>query len=335
MRCLILAAMLLLIAAPVINGATHIIGYGDTLWDLSIHYYGTPDLWVNILNANEHVEDQYSLIPGQVLLIPGISRGMVYTSGSSTSTIGYYNASAEALLSRLQIETAGMVAVNPVVPLGYVLTVNAEEEGFYRNEVAIPGDLLEIDLGADAGVVTGNVYHILEPGEFVDNPETGRELGQVMRVAGVCRVIGTTPSTSIVKLEHAYIPIVENDLIVPYRAAEDIIVNNVPVISELEVNVLAFRNKELLDAYTFNVIYLDCGTNDGVSPGDVFSAYKYGRTMYAPGGRRVIETADIPIADVVILSTELTTCAALVALSRTANLIQPGDALHLASSQLD
>jgi len=101
------------------------------------------------------------------------------------------------------------------------------------------------------------------------------------------------------------------------------------------VNVLAFRNPELLDAYTFNVIYLDCGTSDGVSPGDVFSAYKYGRTMYAPGDRRIIETADIPIADVVILAVEPTTCAALITLSRTANLIQPGDALHLSSSQLD
>jgi hypothetical protein len=335
MRWIVLSLVSMLLAAPVLNGATYVVGYGDTLWDLSIHYYGTPYHWEDILYANEHVVDQYHLMPGQVLIIPGIVSSSVYSTSTFSNVFGYYNASAEPLLSRLQLETAGFVASQPVVPLGYVLITNVEESDQYFRELAIHGDVIEIDLGASEGYSENDVFHILSAsGEWVKDPNTGMELGQVMRVAGVCRIIGVTPATSIALVEHAYRPIYEGDLIVPYDAAANIVVDNYPDVDGLTTNILAFRDDEIMNAYTFNVVYMTRGSNDGLNAGDVFTAYNYGENMYTPGGENVT-TADLPIADVVILDTGIATCTALVTMNRTDDLIAVGDMLHLTHSQLD
>ncbi len=334
MRWIGLSVISMLLVAPVLDGATYVVGYGDTLWDLSIHYYGTPYHWEDILYANEHVVDQYHLMPGQVLLIPGIASTSVYSTDTFSNIFGYYNASAEPLLSRLQIETAGRVATEPVGSLGYVLITNVEEVDDYYRDNAIHGDLIEISLGASQGYAEGDVFHILSTDEYVSNPETGREIGQVIRVAGVCRIIGTTPSTSIALVEHAYLPIYPEDLIVPYTPAANVVVNNYPDVTDLTAYVLAFRDDDIVTAYTFNVIYMNRGSVDGINLGDVFTAYNYGVNMYTPGGQNV-NTADIPIADVVILDTGTSTCTALVTSNRTDDMIQVGDLLHLTRSQLN
>ena len=152
MRWIVLSVISMLLVAPVLNGATYVVGYGDTLWDLSIHYYGTPDYWEDILYANEHVVDQYHLMPGQVLLIPGIASTSVYATDTFSNMFGYYNASAEPLLSRLQLETAGSVATEPTASLGYVLITNVEEVDDYYRDNAIHGDLIEISLGVKESV---------------------------------------------------------------------------------------------------------------------------------------------------------------------------------------
>jgi hypothetical protein len=334
MRWIVLSVVSMLLVAPVLNGATYVVGYGDTLWDLSIHYYGTPYHWEDILYANEHVVDQYHLMPGQVLLIPGIATTSTYSTDTFSNVFGYYNASAEPLLSRIQIETAGSVATEPVVPLGYVLLTNVEEADDYYREIAIHGDMIEIDLGASEGYSEGDLFHILSPNEYVLDPETGREIGQVIRVAGVCRIVGTTLSTSIALIEHSYKPICPDDLIVPYTPAANVVVNNYPAASDLTAYVLAFRDKEMINAYTFNVIYLNRGSADGLNTGDVFTAYNYGENILTPDGQN-INTADLPVADVVILATGTSTSTALITMNRTDDLILVGDRLHLTRSQLN
>jgi hypothetical protein len=334
MRWIILSFVSMLVAAPVLNGATYVVGYGDTLWDLSIHYYGTPYHWEDILAANEHVVDQYHLMPGQVLLIPGILGSTSYSAASFSNVIGYYNASAEPLISRLQLETAGSVATTPVDPLGYVLITNVEETEEYFREFAVHGDLIEIDLGANEGYVENQVFQVLSPGEYVKDPDTGREIGRVMRVAGICRIIGTTPATSVALVEHSYLPIVDGDYVVPYVPASIVLVNNYPEVQGITTRVLAFREDWIPEAYTFNVIYLNKGYTDGLSPGDVFTAFNYGTEVMNPESER-IETADIPVADVVVLTTNASTCSALVTMDRSDDLIEVGDMLHLTRSQID
>ena len=329
--------LMMALVAAASQAGVYEVGYGDTLWDLSIWFYGTPEKWPDILNANPDLRGAEYLIPGMVLQIPDVSVGLIDPGGSSYRTEIPEGAvvirSSEPILSRLQREAAGYVSYSPFSPLGHVLETNAEEEGVYRHETAIPGDILEIDLGAGDGIEEGRVFHILRPGETVEDPETGNP-GRIIRVAGVCRVIQTNPSTSIAKLEHSYLPVQSGDAVVPYQAAGDIWINNEPSVDHGSLWVLGFRDPDRTTGYTYDVAYLSAGDQQGIEPGDVFTAYTAGTQIQDDDGNW-ITTAELPIADLVVLTTESRSCSAMIVSSRTANLIEIGDRLFLTRSQID
>jgi len=331
-----LFVMMALIAAASQAGVYE-VGYGDTLWDLSIWFYGTPEKWTDILNANPDLRGAEYLVPGMVLQIPDVSAGLVDPGGSSYSTQIPEGAvvirSSEAILSRLQREAAGYVTYAPFSALGYIIETNAEEEGVYRHDTALPGDIVELDIGANEGIEEGRVFHVLRPGETVEDPETGNS-GTIIRVAGVCRVTQTTPSTSIAKLEHGYLPVQEGDAVVPYQAAGDIWINNAPSTDHGSLWVLGFRDPDRTTGFTYDVVYLSAGDQQGIQPGDVFTAYAAGAQVQAEDGSW-LSTAELPIADLVVLTTESRTCSALIVSSRTANMIEIGDRLFLTRSQTD
>lgn len=329
--------LLALLAIASVAGE-YVVGYGDTLSDISVHFYGTWEKWVDILEANPDLQDSESLVPGMVLQIPEIA-GVITSEPGSTRYVTEVPAgavlirSSEPILSRIQRETAGFVSFSHLNPEGYVLATNAEDEGVYRHLTALPGDLLELDFGADNGVEVGRVYHILRKCEEVEDPETGNK-GHIIRVAGVCQVESTTRYTSIAKVQHCYLPIVEGDLLVPYQAAGDIRIRNEPGVDRGLLWVLGFRDPDRDFAYNYDIVYLSAGSSQGISPGDVFTAYTASEQVRDVDDQLVF-TAEIPIADVVILTTEARSCAAMIVSTRTANMIELGDKLYLSRSQVD
>ncbi|MCK5131101.1 MAG: LysM peptidoglycan-binding domain-containing protein [Candidatus Sabulitectum sp.] len=315
----------------------YVVGYGDTLSDISVHYYGTWEKWVDILEANPDLRGAEYLVPGMVLRIPDVT-GVTSVSGSTRYVTeipagAVLIRSSEPILSRIQRESAGFISYSALNPLGYVLATNAEEEGIYRHLTALPGDLLELDFGADQGVEVGKVYHILRKCEEIEDPETG-DKGHVIRVAGVCQVESITPSTSIAKVQHGYLLIAEGDCLVPYQAAGDIWIQNEPGVDRGLLWVLGFRDPDRNCAYTYDVIYLSAGSSQGITPGDVFTAYSASEQV-EDANDQLVYTAEIPIADVVVLTAEARSCAALIVSTRTANLIELGDKLYLSRSQVD
>lgn len=65
----------------------HRVVEGDTLWGISVRYYGTGIDWPRIWHANFKVDPDPNLIyPGQVLLVPGISPAPAPASSSSSPT---------------------------------------------------------------------------------------------------------------------------------------------------------------------------------------------------------------------------------------------------------
>ncbi len=334
MRIVTLAFVLF---AAVSVAGEYVVGYGDTLSDISLHFYGTWEKWVDILAANPDLQGAEYLVPGMVLQIPDVAEEVSVPGSSSYVTQVPAGAvvirSSEPILSRIQRESAGLISYEQLTPLGYVLSTNAEEQGAARHLTALPGDLIELDFGADQGVEDGRVFHILRQCEEVKDPETG-DTGHIIRVVGVCQVESTTPSTSIAKIQHGYLSVLEGDMIVPYHTASDIRIQNGPGVDRGLLWVLGFRDPARSCAYTYDVIYLSAGSSQGINPGDVFTAYSPSEQV-RDADDQLVYTAEIPIADVVVLTTEARSSAAMVVSSRTADLIEIGDKLYLSRSQLD
>ncbi len=312
----------------------HHVNYGDTLWDLSIRYYNTPFHWEDILEANESLEGVEFLRPGSELIIPDIYSTTISTSGNNTSFDLYSTSltSSRALLSRLLLETTGMVTDNPPTPVCYVVEININEVDEYASEFAIPGDEIAIDIGQNQGVEIDRVYKIYNIGEEVSHPETGEKLGKVIRVAGVCRVNRTSPTASVALLEHAYLPVVVGDFLVPYTSTAPVEVSGSDVVSGMDAWIIAFQNPDTERAYAFDILFLDRGSEDGLQSGDIFNMYKYGQLFDSPSGGTVV-TPNIPISRLIILSTTLENSAAMIFSSSSIDLIEIGDRIELVREQ--
>ncbi|MCK4672337.1 MAG: LysM peptidoglycan-binding domain-containing protein, partial [Candidatus Aegiribacteria sp.] len=262
----------------------HQINYGDTLWDLSIRYYNTPFYWEDILQANESLEGVEFLRPGSELIIPEIFGTTVSISGGNTSVEFYTTSltSSRSLLSRLLLETTGMVTYNPPDAVCYIVEINVDEVDEYPGEFAMPGDMIAIDIGQNQGVEIDRVYKIYNIGEEVRHPETGEKLGKVIRVAGVCRVVRTSPTASVALIEHAYLPVITGDFLVPYTSTAPVEVSSNGVVSGMDAWVIAFQDPDIDRAYAFDIVFLDRGSEDGLQSGDVFDMYKYGQLFDSP-----------------------------------------------------
>lgn len=336
MRSVICGLALMVFAVGVADAAsTYIIGYGDTLWDLSIRFYGSPDYWDDILVANPSIPGVEYLVPGMEIMLPDLrgEAAPAFESHYLTTSIQAPTLAATApLLSRLRLETAGFVAAGPVAALGSVVGVNVEDQDLLSNDDAYTGDMIEIDLGIGDGAGPNSVYQILEVGETASDPETGEEIGPIVRVAALARVTQSYQATSLVLVEHSYLPVNAGDLVVAYQPASSIAVNTSPSNEEMTAWVIGLQDTDLSLAYAYDVVYLNKGTVDGLRPGDVFVVFNYGDIAEDLQGNTLI-TSDIPISELVVLTTEIETCSALVSSNITGDLVHVGDKLHLARRQ--
>jgi hypothetical protein len=96
----------------------------------------------------------------------------------------------------------------------------------------------------------------------------------------------------------------------------------------MTARVVGLRNPNMRDAFPYDVVYLDKGAEAGLEPGDMFAAYEYGEAVTNPAGETV-QTADIPVVELVILSTESQSSAAIVSSSLSSDLVEVGRRLHL------
>lgn len=337
-------SVLILLAGAVFSVSaaerTHYVEYGDTLWDLSIYFYDTPFHWEDILNANPILGGVEYLQPGCELIIPDIAgtasgtpiNSQVYdpSLGGTYTTSG---TSSRPLLSRLVLETAGMVTNDPPDAVSYIIDMNVEDEDTFVRTVAFPGDLVAIDIGQDQGVEREMVYKIYKVGEEVRHPQTGISLGNVVRVAGVCRVIDTAASSSVVLIEHAYLTVVAGDYLVPYTSSTPVPVLSSAVVEDIDAYIIAFRDSDLERAYSYDVIYIDRGTADGLTSGDIFSMYKYGHEIASPTGSTVM-TPDISVSELIVLETLQNTSSALIFSVSSSDLVNIGDRIELVRKQL-
>jgi len=329
---------MLSLAAPAAfaSASTYVVGYGDTLSDIALRFYGSSDYWDEILAANPQVPSPEALMPGTELVLPDIA-GASVSSSTPAYQVTYVEAPTLAatapMLSRIRLEEAGFVATDPIPAVARIVGVNVEEPAGTGNDDAYLGDLVEFDLGEGAGVHEGDVFRIVTVGETAIDPETDMTLGPVVRVAGTCRVTGVTPETSVALLEQSCLPTRVGDLVLPYQPAANIPIQTQPAVEDISAWVVALQDSESTDAYTFDVVYLDRGSEAGLHAGDVFQAFKYGVTATGLEGD-LVHTADIPVAEVVVLDTQRTTCSAIVSMNSTSDVITVGDRLRLARREV-
>ncbi|HXG59376.1 MAG TPA: LysM domain-containing protein [Thermoanaerobaculia bacterium] len=193
---------------------THEIKAGDTLWSLAQQYYGNAYLWPQLWEMNTWVTDAHWIYPGDVLLVSREgteSAAVPETTGSPTPA----PAPAE------EMPTAQMTPASPPIPLateadlycwGYIGDPNEPMPNRIRSfedvevtyqpgvleqiNTAATNDLVFIEGGSSTGLVAGETYLLVEPGEMIRHPRSGEAIGRHYDYSGQVRILCTEETRS-------------------------------------------------------------------------------------------------------------------------------------------
>lgn len=207
------------------NAQKYAVKAGDTLWALANQFYKSAYLWPQLWEANTWITDAHWIYRGDVLLVEGEAGGASASSSSSTSTTttsttqstSSTSASAsspsETAPPAPSAMTSDVVARRPI-PLGTEADVYCygyvgdpgepmpnRVAGFEDTETryvrgattqdigVAEGELIFIDGGTSTGIVPGEIYMAIEPGDIVPHPRTNRSIGRYYDYRGQIRIL--------------------------------------------------------------------------------------------------------------------------------------------------
>ena len=308
------------------EGIVHTVVAGDTLWDLSAKYLGSPWKWTEIWERNRFLTNPHYIYPGiQVVIVPPgpreIALGQEPASASGPAeTLAAVAPPVEAVMP--EVQPVARPVAPPHVPYLDIEPADFVRAGEFSKEA--PKGIGNIQAGRDpkVGFVDGDQVYLALRKEI---PE-GQLLG-VYRVRGPIDSPGKRPVSGYASYLIGVIqagPIRDGQPTGRVRKAfeditrDDLISEEIPAYTPVRIDPGAdgipssvitgrLENKELAQG---DFVYLDQGASAGVAVGNVFRLFtptgaSAGAAPTSVSGK--VLYADVAVAVVVRVSPEFST----------------------------
>ena len=337
---------------------THTIVRGDTLWALAQQYYGNAYLWPQLWESNTWITDAHWIYPGDVLLVEGEAASTAASTETETTTSTELTAGAGSPMSTETVETeatdgiatARMTRENRPVPLAteadiycygyighpdeplpnYIESFEDVETKYVPRAVpdmpasAAVTDLIYVHGGASTGLVAGETYLAVVPGEIIRHPASGAVLGRDYRYVGQVRVLCTENerSRAIVVQGCREIPVGARlkpipQLPIPIARIPDMPQWCDPPTGRTVGTIVASREWEI-GLVEGNLVQIDLGSENQLQPGDFL-------VVYRPSPR--VDQPRMILGEIGVLTTQARTATAVVVAARREMLI--GDTVEM------
>jgi hypothetical protein len=153
------------------------------------------------------------------------------------------------------------------------------------------GDIVYLNAGAGSGVSVGQVLSIVEPDEEVVHPVSRELFGRLYRHSGRLKVLTVQDDTAIAEIVHTCEPVLIGSQLrpfepepVPLARRSQMRPPNMPSSADSLVNapVIVLSKDRMVSLGQDNVVYIDRGLEDNVSPGDIFTVYRLSKPGLPP-----------------------------------------------------
>jgi hypothetical protein len=258
------------------EGATqHTVEKGDTLWDLSQRYLGSPWYWPKVWSYNPEIANPHWIYPGNVVRF--------FATGEEVPTQVETGEPEDVgqgeLLDEDKVQVSGKLAFQPKSALlfragGFVTPKEVEEAG------AISGSFEEVEfLSENVNVYLkfkdgrkpklGDRFLIFRPGIEITHPKTDDRAGYLTVVLGSAKIIRTDGPMVTARITESFDTIQRGDLVAPFSEALSKRVAIKPNEKKIDATAIAY-----LGQGTMATLIVDVGSNQGVQPGNTFSVLR-------------------------------------------------------------
>ncbi|MBQ4333950.1 MAG: LysM peptidoglycan-binding domain-containing protein [Myxococcaceae bacterium] len=274
------------------GGTVHTVVKGDTLWDLSEKYLGSPWYWPKVWSYNPQIDNPHWIYPGnRVRFAPAGEAGraeemptqitveqpeaeeagseedrrylqdelVTVSSGKSIGMVperGGSRIRQESFISPQEFQGAGKL-----------------ERAFSERQMLSIYDKVYLRFDDPLAVRLGDVYSLFRLSDEIIHPVSGESFGHRVDIVGSVRVtaLGTELITGII--ESVSDEILRGDLVAPLGDFDKRLIRR-PNESEIRGVVLASQNPLLPHFGEHHVVFIDKGAQDGVHEGNSFDVIR-------------------------------------------------------------
>jgi len=295
-------------------GRIHLVVGGDTLWDISNAYLGTPWVWPSIWNDNGQVENPHLIRPGdRIWITPNEMRRI------SAEEADALLAGTPAAMDDFELPPAAPDPAPEAAPLAAAEAYSVRVPGRESTGMITP-DILQsaasvVDrttrrllmsqedrayIGLGEGEVSpGDEFTVFRTREAVEDPDTGRLLGYHVEVLGWVRVEETHPETSLVSIRMSISPIEVGDKVMPREPLPpEVEVQAAP--AGVEGKITFFPRKRVLMGFG-DYVYLNRGALDGLEVGSPLEVYRAGGPAREDARDEYVDVPDRVVASMLVV----------------------------------
>lgn len=273
-------------------GETHTVQKGDTLWDLSQRFLGSPWYWPKVWSYNPEIANPHWIYPGNLVRffpageeVP--SRVEVGEAPQEMDEGGGDVTSPEMMDESEERSVRGKAT--PYVPraairvhrTAFVTRAEVEETGtlvatFSEKTMLSAPDQAYVKFKRPSEARIGDKYVVFHTEREVFHPDSGAKLGYVTRIDGLASVVRVEKNVATIQLSQTFedvrlgqhiAPVGDklNDALAP-RAND----------REMKGMVVTTLEPQLTILGEHHYVVIDRGSGDGVQPGNTFTIVRNG-----------------------------------------------------------
>ncbi|MAE95717.1 MAG: hypothetical protein CL910_13760 [Deltaproteobacteria bacterium] len=256
------------------TGRLHTVTRGDTLWDISDAYLGTPWVWPSIWTDNGTIENPHRIYPGDMIWItPHEMRKVseaeaadLLAGGDIPAAFGDGTAELEKpqVYRYTEIQSTGIVFAEEVAGMAAIVDGPRTRTWFSDHDKVIIG------LGAGEAQV-GDQYDIVRTAERVTDPDTGILFGYYSEYQGWLEVTEVHPESSWAIIRMSRSEVTRGDTLLPRRPRNpDIEIGPMPQVD----GAVVFTPARRLEMGSTDVVFLNKGRQHGLAVGSPLEIYR-------------------------------------------------------------
>ncbi|MCP4004568.1 MAG: LysM peptidoglycan-binding domain-containing protein [bacterium] len=328
------------------KGRIHKVVTGDTLWDITKTYLGTPWIWPSVWKENSDIADPHLITPGDLIWI---SKGMMRKLSPEE---------AEEFANRHAEQPAPVPAAPAPPPIVQKAPPAERPDPFAALDASDMGDERFVEVpdmqrysfvsaeeftgsGAVMGNHNANYWSSQEQSTIISigegaahvgdsfamfrirrrllHPRTNELLGYFVQVLGRAEVTEIHPEASFVKIVTSYGEVQPGDRVVPF-VEDETRIREIRDTGLVEGQIVAYQPYRLRSGGG-DLVVLDGGMNQGVKPGRRFEIFRQGKEVRDPLTLTKVLVPDDVIGEAFVLKSSDKTSLALVTRADTDLLI--------------
>jgi hypothetical protein len=277
-------------ATPNSSNIYYEVRKGDTLWDISGRYYNDPESWPGLWEQNKQIPNPHWIYPGNPIRL--------YGDGTDSQLPGSGGKTLEPpILNYPSIGPVGFIRSEPLPPQGEI--IQFKKEG---NISASEGDTVYIKANGDAPLAKGGLYRLYRTYGPVKDPRTDAFIGDQYYFTGILEIFHQDKDFYRAKILKSYRGVALGDKLMAFKPR-----NTQFTIGGSSGNIdgqILFSEERQATFGQHDVVYLDKGSADQISPGQIYRIY-YNRTSEDI-------TVDLDVGELVVLHAEENTATGVV-----------------------